>query len=299
MIRRRLVAAFLAPALLLYLGLMIYPSILAIRQSFFKTSGFGDAETWVGLGNYGKLLSDPIFWSSLANTFYILLFGGIVVFAFAFLFSVLLNSGIWGKKHFRAVIFLPNAVAVIALSTFWSFFFIPRFGIFPNFLEAVADTGIPLFGLENVVWTAPEMVFFSMLVGFVWIGTGFFTILILAGVDKIPAELFDAARIEGANDFQIFRRITLPMIADVIVITVVLWCINAIRVFEYPYAFGGPNIDTSLYTSGIYLYIMGFGQRDPIFALGYATSIGVMMLLLTIFVVGFFRIFKPAERIEF
>lgn len=236
MIRRRLILTFLAPALLLYLGLMIYPTILAIRQGFFETSGFGDAETWVGLGNYRKLLSDPIFWASLKNTGYILVFGGVAVFACAFLFSVLLNSGIWGKKYFRAIIFMPNAVAIIALSTFWSFFFIPRFGIFPNLLDALDEWGVPLFGLQDVVWTAPETVFFSMMVGLVWIAAGFYTILIIAGVDKIPADMFEAARIEGASDFQIFRQITLPMIGDVVIITMVLWSINAIRAFEFPYA---------------------------------------------------------------
>lgn len=299
MIRRRLIAAFLAPALALYIGLMVYPTFFAIRQGFYKTSGFGDEEVWVGWANYVRLWSDPIFWQSLWNTLAILAFGGVAVFGFAFLFSVLLNCGIWGKKYFRAIIFLPNAVAVIALSTFWSFFFVPRFGILPNVLDAMADAGIPLFGLDDVVWTAPGMVFFSMMVGLIWIATGFYTILILAGVDKIPADMFDAARIEGASEWQTFRQITLPMISDVVLITFVLWCINAIRAFEFPYAFGGPNIDPNLYTSGIYLYIMGFGQRDPIFALGYASAMGVVMLVLTIVVVVFLRVVGRAERIEF
>ena len=299
MIRRRLIIAFLAPALIFYVGLMIYPSLLAVKLSFFKSSGFGNDEIWVGMDNYIKLLSDPIFWKSLINTLYVLVLGGAAVFGFAFLFSILLNSGIWGKKFFRAIVFLPNAVAAIALSSFWSFFFVSRFGILPNLLKDLAKAGVPTFGLENIVWTSPELVFFSMMIGFVWIGTGFYTILIMAGVDKIPQEMFDAAKIEGANDFQIFRQITLPLISDVIVIILVLWSINAIKVFEYPYAFGGPNISTSLYTSGIYLYIMGFGQRDPVFALGYATAIGITMLLLTIFIVVFLRYFRPSHRIEF
>ena len=299
MIRSRLVILFLAPALVLYVGLMVYPTIFAIRQGFFETSGFGDDAVWVGLGNYVRLWSDPTFWQSLRNTLAILVFGGIAVFGFAFLFSVLLNAGIWGKKHFRAIIFLPNAVAVIALSAFWSFFFVPRFGILPNLLDTMHDAGVPLFGLQDIVWTAPSMIFFSMMVGLVWIASGFYTIIILAGVDKIPTEMFEAARIEGASEFQIFRKVTLPMISDVVVITIVLWCINALRVFEFPYAFGGPNIDTNLYTSGIYLYILGFGQRDPIFALGYASAVGVVMLLLTIFVVVFFRVVGRAERIEY
>jgi ABC-type sugar transport system permease subunit len=299
MIRRRLIVTFLFPALALYIGFMIYPAILAVKLSFYETSGFGDQQLWVGLGNYKRLAADPIFWKSLQNTLLILIVGGIGVFGFAFLFSVFLNSGIWGKKFFRAIIFMPNAVAVIAISTFWSFMYTPRYGLLPNFFHLLEDYNIPTFGLDQVLWTSPENIFFSMMVGLVWVGTGFFTILILAGVDKIPVELVEAGRIEGASDFQIFRHITLPMISDVVLITIVLWCVQAVKVFEYPYAFGGPNIDTGLYTNAIYLYIQGFGQRDPIFALGYATALGVVMVLLTILIVIFFRIFKPAERIEF
>jgi ABC-type sugar transport system permease subunit len=133
----------------------------------------------------------------------------------------------------------------------------------------------------------------------VWISTGFYTILILAGADKIPKDIFEAARLEGASNRQMFRYITLPMIWDVIAITLVLWMIGTIRVFEFPYAFGGPNIDQNLYTPAIYLYIMGFGQRAPIYQLGYATAIGVAMFLMTVVAVVIVRIVSRRDQAEF
>lgn len=293
-IRRRMVIAFLVPALLLYIGLLVYPSLQAFYISLFKTSGFSEEMKWVGLENYIALWNDPIFWRSMTNMLLILVVGGIFVFGLAFLFTMLLSSGLWGKKLFRALIFMPNVIAVTAITTFWSFVFMPRYGLLTNILNGLGFTGT-----SSISWTSPEYVFWSMLVGLVWISSGFFTILILAGADKVPSDMFEAARLEGATQWQIFRYITLPMIWDVIGITAVLWCIQAIKIMEYPYAFGGPNISQEIYTPAIYLYIMGFGQRDPVYALGYATAIGVALFFVTIFTVLCMRSAFKRDSLEF
>ncbi len=292
--RRRLLFAFLAPALILYLGFVVLPAVQAFYLSLFQTSGFGDTAKWVGLGNYVALAKDPIFWLTVTHMLMILFVGGAAIFGFAFLFTILINSGLWGKKLFRALIFMPNIIAVVALSTFWSFVFMPRYGLMTNFFKSIG-----LDGLAAVPWTAPEYIFWSMLVGLIWISTGFFTILILAGADKIPTDMYDAARIEGASNRQMFRLITVPMIWDVIVITLVLWVIESIKMMEYPYAFGGPNIDHTLYTPAIYLFIMGFGQRQPVYELGYATAIGVAMFIFTVIAVLVVTAITRRERVEF
>lgn len=280
--------------MLLYIALLVVPAFQAFYLSFFKTSGFGDAAQWVGFDNYARLWNDSIFWRSLRNMMLILFVGGIWTFGLAFLFTMLMNSGLRGKKVLRAMIFMPNVIAVVAITTFWSFVFMPRYGMLTSLLKAVGLTG-----LASTAWTAPENVFFAMMVGLVWISVGFYTILILAGADKIPADMYEAARLEGASNLQIFRMITLPMIWDVILITLVLWSISAIKIVEFPYAFGGPNIDQNLYTPAIYLYIMGFGQRDPVYALGYATAIGVVLFLLTLVTIVLLRFGFKRERVEF
>lgn len=292
--RRRMIIAFLAPALLLYLGLMILPAFQAFYLSFFETSGFTDQAKWVGLKNYRRLMVDPIFWDSMRNMAVILFGGGVAVFGLGFLFTMLLNSGIWGKKFFRALIFMPNVIAVVAITTFWSFFFMPRYGMLTSVLKALGFNE-----LAATPWTAPEYVFGAMMIGLIWISTGFFTILLMAGADKIPRDMFEAARLEGAGTLQTFRYITLPMIWDVILITLVLWAIHAIKLLEFPYAFGGPGIDHNLYTPGIYLYVMGFGQRDPVYALGYATAIGVILFFLTVVTILVLRLVFRPERLEY
>ena len=172
--RRRMIVAFLMPALILYLCFVVLSAAQAVYLSFFKTSGFGADITWIGLGNYATLLTNSVFWLSVTNMLLAFLVGGAAVFGFAFLFTMLINSGLWGKKLLRALIFMPNVIAVIAITTFWSFFFTPRYGMLTNMLKFAG-----LDSLAKVAWTGPENVFWAMMVGLVWISTGFFTILIL------------------------------------------------------------------------------------------------------------------------
>lgn len=289
-----MILTFLAPALIMYIAFLVLPAIQAFYLSLFETSGFGAGSRWVGLDNYARLMKDSLFWLSVRNMLFILIFGGIAVFGFSFIFTILLNSGLWGKKLFRTLIFLPNVIASIAITTFWSFVFTPRFGMLTNLFKALGFDE-----LAGIPWTAPENVVWAMMVGVIWISTGFFTILVIAGADKIPTDMIEAARLEGASNRQIFRLITLPLIWDVIIITLVLWVIFAITIFEFPYAFGGPETPHSLYTPSIYLYIMGFGQRDPIYQLGYSTAIGVVMFLFMVVSVTTLRFLARRDQVEF
>src|ERR1700684_2575097 len=162
MMRRRMVIAFLTPALTLYLCFLVLPAIQAFYLGFFERSGFGDKARWVGLGNYERLLSDGLCWLSVRNMLLILVVGGTAIFGFAFLFTILLNSGLWGKKLFRALIFMPHVIAAIAITTCWSFAFMPRYGLLTSVLKILG-----LKSLAGVAWTAPENVIWSMMVGLV------------------------------------------------------------------------------------------------------------------------------------
>ena len=275
----RLIVLFLLPAGLLYSAFFLLPAGWAFYYSAFDWSGFGESMDFVGFKNYIRLFStDPVFWQSVGNTIRILVVGGIATFGLAFLLAILLNSGIKGKKFFRALIFMPQVIAVIALTTLWAFaIYSPTTGVIPN---AFAQ-----FGMERAsefLWMSADNVFWSMLIAIVWIEVGFYVVLLLAGMDKIPLEYYEAARLEGAHMWHQFWHITLPLMWDVVTIAVVLWSISAIKVFEFPFAFMGPPTDSNLYTMGVYLYVMGFGKRDPIFQLGYATAIGVIMLALVL-----------------
>ncbi|MCZ7545441.1 MAG: sugar ABC transporter permease [Anaerolineae bacterium] len=292
--RRFVTALFIGPALAIYLIFFIFPAIQALWTSLYDWRGFTEDATFVGLKNFSEMSRDNQFWASLGNTLGIVFFGGLAVFALAFVFTALLDSHFKGRKFFRAVIFMPNVIAPVALATLWGFIYNPRFGLLNSFARAL--------GLEDLAittWMAPDTIYWSVMVALVWIYVGFYTVLLMAGVDKIPQEMFEAAQIEGASGFQIFTRVTIPMIWDVIAVGVVLWGITALKMFEFLYAISGILPPRELWTVSIYLYVMGFGKRDPIFRLGYATAIGVALLLVVIVFIILVRRLLRREALEF
>ncbi len=293
--RKRLIITFLFPATFLYLVFFLYPAIRAFYYSFFDWSGFSYEAKFIGLDNYRELIRDDLFIESLKNTLTIVFVGGVIVFGLAFALTILLNSGIKGRKLFRAIIFLPNVVAVIALTTMWSVaIYHPRFGILKN--------GLAYLGFESLsrtLWTSPENIFESMLAAIIWMNVGFYVVLLMAGIDKIPHELYEAARIDGANELQMFYRITVPLLWDVITVGIVLWSISALKIFEFPFAFSALEPSPNTYTIAVYLYVMGFGQRTPIYRLGYATAMGVALVLTVVVVVVVLRRVLRREVIQY
>jgi len=294
MIRKRLIVLFLTPAALLYGVFFLLPTLFTFYFSLFDWSGFGEEMTFIGLKNYERLFSDRVFWLSFRNTLTLLFVGGFFIMGLAFLYTILINSGIWGKKFFRLVFFLPNIISVVALSAMWAYIYNPRYGALNTLLKSLG-----LEELGSTLWTAPENIFWAMLAALVWVFTGFFLILLMAGVDKIPPDMYEAADLAGANLWQKFRYITVPMTWDVMTISFVIWIINAIKMFEFPFAFGLLQVPQQLYTLGIYLYVMGFGKREPIYQLGYATAIGVVMLVIAFVMIVLVRRLMRRDILEY
>jgi ABC-type sugar transport system permease subunit len=239
-------------------------------------------------------MGDRVFWLSMRNTIAILVIGGIIIFGLALTLTMLLNSGVRGKKLFRAIIFFPNIIATIALTTLWGYIYNPQFGLLSGLLDAIG-----LKDLARTPWLAPDSIFGAMLVALIWISVGFYMVLLMAGVDKIPLEFYEAAKLDGASQLQMFRRITIPLLWDVITVGLVLWSIAALKIFEFPFSFTGLEPVQETYTVGVYIYVMGFGQRQPIYRLGYATAMGVLLLLAVILIVLVLRRLMRREVIEY
>jgi len=292
--RKRLIALFLLPASLVYLIFFLVPAVWAFYYSFFDWSGFGVNMDFIGLKNYVELSRDPIFLLSLRNTLFILIVGGVIVFVLAFILTILVNSGVKGKKFFRAMIFLPNVIATIALTTLWAFIYHPSYGILNSFFRLIGWQA----GAE-FTFASRDHIFYAMLIALIWIEVGFYLVLLMAGMDKIPIEYYEAAKIEGANEWQMFRDISVPLLWDVISVGTVLYTIFALKVFEFPYAFSQIQPPETIYTVAMYLYIEGFGKRDPIYRLGYATAIGVVLLLAVILIVFLLRRLMRREVIQY
>ncbi len=292
--QKRLILPFLTPALLIYLVFVVYPAGRALWVSMLEWSGFNTPAKFVGLQNFQRLVHDDSYLLALRNTVSYVFVGGVAVFALAFLFSVTaMRLGDRTRKILRAVIFLPTVIAPIALTTLWGFVYNPRFGLLNSTLRAIG------LGQLAQTWTDRDSIFSAVMVALIWLNVGMYLVLLLAGIDKIPLDFYDAARIDGANSFQMFRHVTIPLLWDVLAVGIILWGISALKVFEFPYAFCGINAPRDLWTLAIYLVIVGFGKREPIFQLGYAAAIGVTMLFLVIVFVLVARRVLYREAVEY
>ncbi len=293
---RRMIILFLSPALLLYLAFFIYPSIRAFYISLFDWDGFSSNMRFVGLANFKELFGDVSFWSiAVKNSLMITIVGGTLVFALSFLLCAILSSKLKGKKFFRALIFFPSVINPIAIAILWSFIYNNNWGLLNNFLSLV--------GLQSLqrTWMAPDTLFWAILAAMIWMYSGFYCVILLAAIDRVPEGYIEAAKLEGANEFTIFFKIKLPLIWDVLVTALTLWGINSVKEFALLYAWGG-GIDipqAGATNLAVKMYITAFGKRVTIYRMGYSTAMGVLMFLMVAVIVLLISALTKREKLEY
>ena len=294
--RLKVVIPFLAPAMILYIYFFIVPAIKAFYISLTEWNGFKVNKVYIGLDNFVTLLKDKNFGVATGNTFIIMSAGGLLTFGIALMFTFMLTQrGMKGRKFFPNLYYFPNMVSQAALAVLWAFVFSPNFGLLNNLLKAVG-----LESLEQVWLGSRPIAMASIIAASTWGFIGFYLLLLLAGVDKIPPTYYEAAGVDGANPLTVFTHITLPLLRDVIIISISLWMINIIKYFELIWALtkGGPANAT--HTLATYMYMTSFGTVNvPSFRLGLGTAIGVIMFILVVIVVGLFRKIFEKEPLEF
>ncbi len=261
---------FLGPNILL-LGLFLFlPLGWAILLSLQQTNGFGAGE-FVGLANYSRLLGDPVFWRSTGNT---ALFTALVVpisLALGLGLAVLMNSVIPARGLFRTVIVLPMVISGVATALIGVLIFDQNVGIANKLLRAL--------GVGTVPWQSEGVAAFaSVVLVTVWWRVGLTMLVYLAGLQNVPPELYEAARIDGAGLWAQFRHVTVPMVGPATFFLLVINVIYSFQVFDVVYVLtgGGPGYSTSVLVT--YAYENGFMIRDQ----GYAAAIGVVLLALTL-----------------
>ena len=290
----RMAAAFLLPAVVFYAVLFLYPSARAFYISLFDWNGFTSSMKYIGLSNFAELFRDKSFWTiAVKNSALITFVGGLLIFAIAFLLCAVLTTNIRGKKFYRALIFFPSVVNPIAIAILWTFIYNKKWGLLNNILK--------LFGVKGVTWMDPQTLFWAILVAMVWMYTGFYCVILLAALDRVPQDHIEAATLDGASEFTIFFRIKLPMIWDVLQTALTLWGINSIKEFALLYAWGGgidipPDGATNV---AVKMYITAFGKRITIYRMGYSTAMGVLMFLSVALIVGLISLIMKRDKIEY
>jgi multiple sugar transport system permease protein len=263
---------FLAPGLLvigLFFLLPIGASIL-LALTDFDIYALGDPANvrLVGLRNFSRLLADPLFWISMRNTFYFVLVGGPLTLGVALAAALLLHSRLarW-KGVFRTIFFAPYVTTLVAVAIVFRYLYHPRFGGLNRVLE--------LFGIPAIDWLGdPRWAMPAIILLAVWKNFGYAMILFIAGLQAIPESLYEAARIDGAGAFQVFRKITLPMLAPTFLFLGIMTTIGYFQFFAEPYVMtgGGGPLNVTLST-GLLMYKQGFRWWN----MGYAAAIAVVL----------------------
>ena len=273
---KAMIAGFVLPCTLSLLIMYLYPVIRTIVMSFFAIDSVtASVSEWSfnGLGNYARIFGSATYLTSLSNMLKIWFVGGILTLTIALLFAVILTSGIRFKKFFRAAIYLPNVISAVALATMWiQYVYNQDYGLLNAMLEMV--------GLDGVRWLGTDMKFWAMLFAFVFGAVGYYMLIFISGIERIPQDLYEAATIDGANKIQQFFKITLPLLKGIIKTNLTFWSVNTITFFLWSKMFSPVSSEASTIVPVVYLYDTVFGstgntERDA----GAGAAVGVVLAL--------------------
>ena len=279
---------FLLPSLVLYVVFVVYPILDSLWLSLYDWDIIKSDKKFVGFLNYERLLvSDPVFWIAFKNTILWTLLSSTIGPAISLMLALAFNSNLYGKHFFRSIFYMPGILASIAVATMWKWFYDPFFGLLNSVLVSL--------GFEVIDWLGNEsLAIYSSFVASLWQGVGFGMVLFLAGLQSIDKSQIDAAKIDGANRFQIIFKIILPSLKTTTVIVVVLSIIGSFKAFEHIYGLtgGGPSQSTQLLA--LWSYVKSFQMG----LYGEGSAIGVILLLMTLVVVMPYLVFSLRNRDE-
>lgn len=266
---RRALAAFLLPALALYSVFVLWPIAQSLRYSLFDWNGLGRVDKFVGLQNFRDAFGDPDFREAFGNNVFIIVFSLVLQLPFALFLAVLLNQRLRGRAVLRVLFFAPYILSEVVTAVVWRQILRPR-----GLLDAMLD-GVGLSSLKHEWLADPDFVMNSMFFVVSWKYFGLHMILLLAGLQQISHGLTDAARTDGATSWQVFRHITLPLLAPTIRVSVFLSVIGALQLFDLVYVTtkGGPVGRSATMAT----YLIEKFQRGQF---GYASAISVVIFMI-------------------
>jgi multiple sugar transport system permease protein len=275
--RHLLPFAFLAPALLIELGIIVYPLLQTFWMSLHDFVLFRPNNApFIGLGNFTRAFTDPVFWTSAWNSVIWI----VLVVGFQFLLglatALLLNQSFWWRGLARALVIIPWALPSVITALMWTWMYDYDLGVINDLLSRLGLIDAPIAWLARADTTLG-----AVILALVWQGFPFFAVMILAGLQTVPAELIEAAEIDGANALQRLTKVILPSIAEVIATALLLrtiWVANSLDVILVMTG-GGPGYTT--YTVPLYAFLKAYSSME----FGYAAALALIMTALLLVVI--------------
>jgi len=298
--RRLWLAIFLAPALILFAIFITYPIFSALAYSLFAWEGIG-RRGFIGLGNFVRLFSTFPYPNLLTNAFV----HNIAVFVLTMLIqnfsglglALLLSRSPWGARFYRVVFFLPVTLSLVIVGFMWALFLNPVFGVLNKALVAAGAAGLARAWLGD-----PQTALLSLVLINAWRWVGFPTLVFLAGINAVPDDFLEAARIDGAREWDVMRRIIFPLLAPSVTIIVILTFIGSFNWFELPYVVNGvsgsPNHATDVL--GLLFYRTAFGEVDTgLQDIGIGSAVAVMMFAVMVTVSTLGAVLLRRREVEY
>jgi raffinose/stachyose/melibiose transport system permease protein len=274
--------AFLAPALTIYVVVVVYPMAYSGYLSFFKWDGVAPTKQFVGLQNYFTLLlNDKVFWTALLNNAIWLVAALLIPTSIGLGLALLLNKGFRGSSIYRSVFYFPAILSLAVVGLIWNWIYLPDIGLINQLLGGV--------GLQSVQhnWLSdPNLALYAVMVAAAWNAAGLPMLLFLAGLQTINPEILEAAQVDGAGPVRRFFWITFPLLRETTLIVLAITAINSLKVYDIIYAmtYGGPANSTQVLSTWMYFLTYNYNS------VGQGTAIAVILFLLTlIFAIPYIR----------
>lgn len=285
----KLALLLMAPAILVILSVAIYLVATVLWLSLHRKMLVFNISEFVGLGNYARLLGDERFWNSLFNTFYFTAVSVSLEILFGLLIALAIHRAFPGRGMMRAVVLIPWAVPTVVSAKMWQWIYNPGFGIM-NYL--LREGGIIS---ADVNWLGHKYIaIHAVILADVWKTTPFVALLLLAGLQVIPEDLYKAAVVDGAGAWRRFRHITLPLLRPAILIALLFRTLDAFRIFDTVYVLtgGGPGNKTetlSIYAYKIMFQTMQFGYGSAVSVITFLCVLAISLLYIR-FLGGYMRL---------
>ncbi|NHT75725.1 carbohydrate ABC transporter membrane protein 1 (CUT1 family) [Rhizobium sp. PP-F2F-G38] len=272
--RDMLSGAMLLPALALVSLFILAPAVYAIVGSFFEFTITSRNWVFVGFGNYVRAAGDPVFWTALRNNAFLIVGSAITQVGLGTILAAILDRGVRrGNAIYRTIIFMPVVVSSIAVAFVWILILDPNVGPLNAIVKSLGMRPPKLGWLGD-----PQISLWMLLVIAAWQNVGFQMILVLAGLQSIPKELYEAAALDGAKGLRAFRYITLPGIRNVLIVGTLITVVGGLKVFDLVFVTTGGGPANATQVLGTYSYLQAFRLGN----MGYANAMSVVLLAIAV-----------------
>ncbi|MGC0272712.1 carbohydrate ABC transporter permease [Pseudactinotalea sp. Z1739] len=279
--KRAEIAFFTAPALALVAVFIAFPVAQAVRYSFYRWNGLGPLENWIGLENYARALSHSVFTDAVVNNLTIVVLSVLIQLPLGLGIALLLNRQMWGQSLLRVIIFIPYVLAEVVAGVVWFLLLQPR-GMVNDLLETVG------LGEWTQLWLADtEIALWTVMGVLTWKYLGLAVILMLAGLQGVPPELYEAAQIDGASWWKVQFKITIPLLGPTIRTWAFLSMIGSLQLFDMVWILTGGGPANATVTMAVYLIDQGTNRS----LYGYASAVAVLLFAISLTLAALYQVF--------